>query len=227
MPTTSKKQHNFMAAVAHSPEFAKKAGVPQSVGRDFNEADKGRKYAKGGETMATMNPKMAAIMAAKRAQQGGGPAAMGGAPMGGGMAPPGMKKGGRVNPMDGDTGDRFADGEKSERKVGSSRGPGGMMLAKGGPAKDGAPRYAPVDGKNYAKGGKIEEREGYSKEKKGPDVKGFTKAHNKDGVNPKFERGVPDKVGTETKGEKRFAKGGYVRDADGIAARGKTRGKFI
>jgi hypothetical protein len=49
MPSTSKKQHNFMAAVAHNPAFAKKAGVPQSVGKDFNEADKGRKFAKGGD----------------------------------------------------------------------------------------------------------------------------------------------------------------------------------
>jgi hypothetical protein len=39
MPSTSKKQHNFMEAVAHSPEFAKKAGVPQSVGKDFAKAD--------------------------------------------------------------------------------------------------------------------------------------------------------------------------------------------
>jgi hypothetical protein len=43
MPSKSKAQHNFMAAVAHNPAFAKKAGVPQSVGKDFNEADKGRK----------------------------------------------------------------------------------------------------------------------------------------------------------------------------------------
>ena len=49
MPSTSKKQHNFMAAVAHNPTFAKKAGVPQSVGKDFNEADKGRKFSKGGD----------------------------------------------------------------------------------------------------------------------------------------------------------------------------------
>jgi hypothetical protein len=47
MPSTSKKQHNFMAAVANNPEFAKKAGVPQSVGKDFTAADKGIKF-KGG-----------------------------------------------------------------------------------------------------------------------------------------------------------------------------------
>jgi hypothetical protein len=49
MPSTSKKQHNFMAAVAHNPAFAKKAGIPQSVGKDFNQADKGRKFAQGGD----------------------------------------------------------------------------------------------------------------------------------------------------------------------------------
>ena len=40
MPSVSKKQHNFMAAVANNPEFAKKAGVPQSVGQEFVKADK-------------------------------------------------------------------------------------------------------------------------------------------------------------------------------------------
>jgi hypothetical protein len=38
-----------MAAVANNPAFAKKAGVPQSVGAEFMKADKGRKFAKGGE----------------------------------------------------------------------------------------------------------------------------------------------------------------------------------
>jgi hypothetical protein len=52
MPSKSKAQRNFMAAVAHNPAFAKKAGVPQSVGKDFNEADRGRKFSKGGDTMA-------------------------------------------------------------------------------------------------------------------------------------------------------------------------------
>ena len=54
MPSTSKKQHNFMAAVANNPSFAKKAGVPQSVGKEFNQADKGRKFSKGGD-MKKMN----------------------------------------------------------------------------------------------------------------------------------------------------------------------------
>ena len=57
MPSKSKKQHNLMEAVAHSPEFAKKVGIPQSVGKDFAEADKGRKFRKGGTT----NPALSAI----------------------------------------------------------------------------------------------------------------------------------------------------------------------
>ena len=38
-----------MNAVAHSPAFAKKVGVPQSVGKDFSNADKSRKFSKGGD----------------------------------------------------------------------------------------------------------------------------------------------------------------------------------
>jgi hypothetical protein len=53
MPSTSKKQHNFMEAIAHSEKFAKKVGVPMSVGKDFAEADKGRKFRKGGTTSPT------------------------------------------------------------------------------------------------------------------------------------------------------------------------------
>jgi hypothetical protein len=49
MPSKSKAQHNFMAAIAHSPSFAKKAGVPVSVGKDFVTADKGKKFSKGGD----------------------------------------------------------------------------------------------------------------------------------------------------------------------------------
>jgi hypothetical protein len=54
MPSKSKAQHNFMAAVANNPSFAKKAGVPTSVGKDFSAADKGRKFSKGGD-MKKMN----------------------------------------------------------------------------------------------------------------------------------------------------------------------------
>ena len=63
-----------MEAVAHSPAFAKKAGVPQSVGKDFSAADKGRKFSKGGEIMATQKKvattKMGAVRTAAPSRDG-------------------------------------------------------------------------------------------------------------------------------------------------------------
>jgi hypothetical protein len=94
MPSSSKKQHNFMAAIANNPAFAKKVGIPQNVGKDFTDADKGRKFGsggvsradiqkvnkpktehgksaffnKGGDTMASkMNPGFMAMIAKKKA----------------------------------------------------------------------------------------------------------------------------------------------------------------
>ena len=54
MPSKSKAQHDFMAAVANNPAFAKKAGIPQSVGKEFNNADKGKTFKQGG-SMKKMN----------------------------------------------------------------------------------------------------------------------------------------------------------------------------
>jgi hypothetical protein len=48
VPSVSKKQHNFMAAVAKNPGFAKKVGVPAKVGQEFLTADKGKKFKEGG-----------------------------------------------------------------------------------------------------------------------------------------------------------------------------------
>ena len=92
MPATSEKQKRFMDAAAHNPAFAKKAGVPVSVAKDFSEKSKGVKFGgnksrpdlqkvnepktrqgktelfnKGGDTMASkMNPGMMAMMAKKK-----------------------------------------------------------------------------------------------------------------------------------------------------------------
>ena len=131
MPSTSKKQHNFMAAVANNPSFAKKAGVPQSVGKDFTTADKGRKFSKGGDTMASkMNPGFMAMIAKKKGapakkMAGGGVAAssMGkvktAAPSKDGVAVKGKTKGTQV-------------------KMAGSGVPGGIgsrVMKKGGMAK--------------------------------------------------------------------------------------------
>ena len=42
MPSKSAKQERFMRAVANSPEFARKVGVPQAVGKKFEAADQAR-----------------------------------------------------------------------------------------------------------------------------------------------------------------------------------------
>jgi hypothetical protein len=73
MPSTSKKQHNFMAAVANNPKFAKKVGVPQSVGKDFNTADKGKTFREGGMMKPVdmkKNPGVAKLPTAVRNKMG-------------------------------------------------------------------------------------------------------------------------------------------------------------
>ena len=117
MPSTSKKQHKFMEAVAHNPAFAKKAGVPQSVGQEFSKADKGKTFKRGGE-MATkmgkpvMKPGMSTAKDGMKKPTPMADTAMGG--MGGmGM----MKKGGSVKKMASGGFVRSADGIASKGKT--------------------------------------------------------------------------------------------------------------
>jgi hypothetical protein len=107
VPSSSKKQHNFMAAIAHSPSFAKKVGVPQSVGQDFNKADKGRKFSKGGD-MAKFDPK--SLFKGKES-------------MGEELKEAKAIKSGKITPM------QYAKGEKSEPM---KRGGGVKKMAAGG-----------------------------------------------------------------------------------------------
>lgn len=69
MPSKTAKQAALMRAVAHSPEFAKKVGIPVSVGKEFVRADKGRKFNEGGEMAESkkMIKKEVAFMKAKGA----------------------------------------------------------------------------------------------------------------------------------------------------------------
>jgi len=142
MPSSSAKQHRFMEAVAHNPAFAKKAGVPQSVGKDFSTADKGKTFKRGGEMATKMDPKMMAMMAAKKRGMGAGrgvPGAMGAAPAAP-AAPAGMgmmKKGGNVKKMA--TGGlaaahKAADGVASKGKTKAKQisMPGNKGMKKGG-----------------------------------------------------------------------------------------------
>ena len=120
-----------MAAVAHNPAFAKKAGVPQSVGKDFNEADKGRKFSKGGDMkMVNKGGKMAK----------------------GGMAKADMKQ---------DKGMMQKAVNKHEGRLHKGQpmtklNMGGMAYAKGGSASkraDGVAQQGKTKGKMMSKGG--------------------------------------------------------------------------
>jgi len=54
MPSHSPAQARMMAAAAHDPKFAKKMGIPVSVAKDYNQADKGKRLA---EAMKAMDRK--------------------------------------------------------------------------------------------------------------------------------------------------------------------------
>ena len=112
-----------MAAVAHSPSFAKKVGVPQSVGKEFNKADKGRKFAGGGEMKESkeMMKKEVAFMKKK-----GAPKAMIKHEM---AEAKGMKKGGMAYAAGGLTaGHKSADGIAKKGKTKGMQ----VKMARGG-----------------------------------------------------------------------------------------------
>ena len=129
MPSSSKKQHNFMEAIAHNPGFAKKVGIPQSVGKDFSNADKGKSFSKGGDMATKMNPGFMAMMAKKKGMQEGSKADMASDKkqmMGmnkGGM----MKKGGMTKMATGGF-TRSADGVASKGKTKATQ----IKMNKGG-----------------------------------------------------------------------------------------------
>lgn len=120
MPAKTKKQQRFMQAIAHNEDFAKKVGVPQSIGKEFSTM---KKYQMGG--MATPAPAGMATAPMGPAAMGRDPeeerrkrmamAAMGGAgPAAGPAAGPGprMKKGGKVKMMGGGMAKKYNKGGK-------------------------------------------------------------------------------------------------------------------
>ena len=95
MPAVSKKQERFMQAVAHNPAFAKKAGVPQSVGKEFTKSGGGMATKMNSGFIAMMKKKAGAKPAKKMAN--GGMTSMGAvktaAPSRDGVATKGKTKG--------------------------------------------------------------------------------------------------------------------------------------
>jgi hypothetical protein len=185
-----------MEAVAHNPSFAKKVGVPQSVGQDFSNADKGRKFSKGGNTMAEqMDPRVMKMMLDMKRKQDMNSQMMPsvsrtgmGAGLSGGLSSTGMKKGG------------MAKFEKSSKD-----------MEKG--MKEGSKKDMMMDKKQMM---------GMNK--------GGMPMTMKDGKKvPSF---AADGKGKMNQGGsvKKMASGGLAaghKSADGIAQRGKTKGKEV
>jgi len=127
VPSVSKKQHNLMAAVAHNPAFAKRVGIPQSVGKDFSEADKGKKFAGGGMAKKLFGGKETYAEELKEAK---------------------AIKSGKISPQ------QYARGEQKEEagmKMKKMAG-GGMAASKMGAVKTAAPSRDGVASKGKTKG---------------------------------------------------------------------------
>jgi hypothetical protein len=133
MPAKSEKQEKFMQAVAHNKSFAKKVGVPQSVGQEFT---------KSGGGMKKMNPGMMAMMKKKA---GAKKMAMGGYADGG--MPMVMKDGKKVPSF-------AADGQGKMAKGGGVKkmAAGGVAASKMGAVKTAAPSRDGVAVKGKTKG---------------------------------------------------------------------------
>jgi hypothetical protein len=134
MPSKTKAQHNLMALVANDPAASKRLGIPQKVGKEFMQADKGRKFNQGGEMKESkkMMGKEVAFMKKK-----GAPKAM----VKHEMTEMGMKKGGYASggmPMvmkDGKKVPAFAADGQGKMKAGGMAKKmmgGGMAYSAGG-----------------------------------------------------------------------------------------------
>lgn len=178
MPSKSAKQAKFMRAVAHSPEFAKKVGVSQSVGKDFSMADKKmKKFGSGGwsgrgsVTVPLDEPEMTMKAPAKKLPKK--------------IPPSGPTAADRAES------DKYREGLKKVK-----------VTPKEGEVINSANRS---EGGGHKKGGKImkkSDKAGRAMVKKSADTMGRAMM---------------------AKGGKCYAKGGSI---DGIAKKGKTRGKM-
>lgn len=208
MPSVSKKQHNFMAAVANNPAFAKKAGVPASVGSDFIKADKGRTFGKGGKIMAKSMPmfggKESYSEELKEAK---------------------AIKSGKITPQQ----YAKAEGKEKAKPKQTSFAEGGMPMPPSmadRPDTGGAP---PIDPKVIA--ALMAARRGAGAGREMPP--GVPSARPPMGPQtPAFKKGgfIKSADGVASKGKtkaQQFSSGGSVSSrADGVAAKGKTRGKM-
>lgn len=218
MPSTSAKQAKFMRAVAHSPKFAKKVGVSPSVGKDFEMADKKMKKFKGGGPLmesrrgpidtyrGTLGSDKDIVDRGNRTPHERMPPAPKPEPRKplGEMGKKGYKKGGEV--MEKASGGQMSAAYRAKQMgVGQKAANPGLKRALArGPQVSGGPRMK--------EGGEVmkkSDKAGRALVRKSADTMGRAMKMNKGG--------------------KCYAGGGLVgghKSADGIAKKGKTRGKM-
>ena len=241
MPTVSKKQEKFMQAVANNPKFAKKVGVNQSTGREFTKENGMKKnYMYGGKVKKMMGggmtDKMGRAMAAGKLA--GKPGMMKDAA---GRAM--MMKGGKVKKMAGGgptARTKHIMNEKEEisrvdKEIRKNEGykAGGMMKDKEGRAmamnkksmtdsqmKDAA-------GRAMKKGGKVK-KQGYNARL--DDSLGARKGKKKQSMKARRDesKGAKKAAGKKAySGNRKSAQGSASKRADGIAKKGRTKGRMV
>jgi hypothetical protein len=141
-----------MAAAAHNPAFAKKVGIPTSVAKEFNQADKGKTFKQGGETMKHEKAVAKKAVGMHDKQMHGGKK----------TDLTKLKKGGMTKMAMGGMAKGYASGgmpmvEKDGKKVPAFAADGKGKMAKGGKVMKCAEGGA-VKPKKMAKGGGIESR---------------------------------------------------------------------
>lgn len=119
MPSTSAKQAKFMRAVAHSPKFAKKVGVSQKVGKEYEMMDKKKKPMPkepitGGANTVPLTPQRKEFLKELEKRN----------------AKPGMAKGGKVAPKFGAAMKKKSADTKGRAMV--KKAGGGKCYASGG-----------------------------------------------------------------------------------------------
>jgi hypothetical protein len=142
VPSVSKKQHNLMAAVANNPAFAKKTGIPQSVGSEFMKADKGRRFGSGSRADAQSINKPKTNQGKQEFFSKGGPMAESKAMVKKEIGF--MKKAGAPKSM--------IKHEESEMKPMKKMANGGMTTAKMGAVRTAAPSKDGLAAKGKTKG---------------------------------------------------------------------------
>lgn len=237
MPSTSKKQHNFMAAIAHNPEFAKKVGIKQSVGKDFNAADKGKKFGMGGSATYTEGGEKQ--INKQNTRWGSTLGSQKGVPNINLNKHIGKKEGGIVATMKSDMKEdmkmdklqdkamikkAFKEHDSQEHKGGKGTN---LVLKKGGMS------CAP---KKMAKGGMSSMKETIGPKGMGKDIEAGSNKLTKFGESAVQKRGKTvgknfgdsgPPMGFQSGGVKKMAKGGSTSSrADGVASRGKTKTKY-